>query len=320
MKNIKKVLVLGGAGCIGYQVCKILERKKIKVVLFDLPEKIEKLDLKETKFLKFFKGSIIDEVSLNEAIKNCNAVIHLAAYLGVERTEKNKSRCIEINIDGTKKVINAVNKSKSVKKIIFASSSEVYGEPIKNPVSENDITQGKTVYAVTKLAGEEIIKANYQLNKTKYVILRYFNTFGPYQVSQFVVPRFINLIKNGKRPVINGNGKQTRSFIFSKDTAIATVKCLLSKKADNKTLNIGNNKTKINIKKLSILIAKLMNKKILPIVNSSFKKGDRNKEREIHHRICDTKLAKKIINFKPKYSLVDSIKETIETDKNFHNW
>ena len=55
MKNIKKVLVLGGAGCIGYQVCKILERKKIKVVLFDLPEKIEKLDLKETKFLKFFK-------------------------------------------------------------------------------------------------------------------------------------------------------------------------------------------------------------------------------------------------------------------------
>ena len=318
--KIKKVLVLGGCGCIGYQVCKILERKKIKVTLFDLPGKIEKLEINKSKYLKLYKGSIMDKTSLGEAMKNCDAVIHLAAYLGVQRTEKNKSRCIEINIEGTQNVVDTLNKTNTVKKIIFASSSEVYGEPISNPVSENDITQGKTVYAVTKLAGEEIVKANYELKKTKYVILRYFNTFGPYQVAQFVIPNFINLIRNNKRPIINGNGKQTRSFIYSKDTADATVKCLFSSKANNKVINIGNSSSRISILNLSKLIAKIMNKKIKPIINLGFNNGDRNKSREIHNRICNTNLAKKIINFKPKYSLKKAIEETIKENKNFQNW
>jgi len=318
--KIKKVLILGGAGCIGYQVCKILKEKKIKATLFDLPEKIQKIGINKSKYLNLFNGSIMDKISLAEAMKNCDAVVHLAAYLGVERTEKNKSKCIEINIEGTKNVIDVINKTKSVKKTIFASSSEVYGEPISNPVSEKAITQGKTVYAVTKLAGEEMIKANYELKKTNYVILRYFNTFGPYQVSQFVIPKFINLIKNNKRPVINGDGKQTRSFIYSKDTAIATVKCLISKKANNKVINIGNSDSKISILNLSKLISRLMNKKIQPKINLSFSNGDRKQNREIYNRICDIKLAKKVINFKPKYSLEKAIKETIEVNKNYENW
>ena len=270
--KIKRVLVTGGAGCIGYQVCKLLEKKKVKVVLFDVPEKIQKIGINQSKYLSFFNGSIMDKVSLEEAIKNCDAVVHLAAYLGVQRTEQNKSRCIEINISGTKNVIDVLNKNKNVKKIIFASSSEVYGEPKSNPVSEKDITQGKTVYAITKLAGEEIIKANYELNKVKYVILRYFNTFGPYQVAQFVIPKFISLIRKNKSPIINGNGKQTRSFTYSKDSALATVNCLFSEKVNNKTINIGNNKSKISIINLSKLISKLMNKNIKPKINSNFKK------------------------------------------------
>lgn len=318
--KIKKVLVTGGAGCIGYQVCKLLEEKKIKVILFDVPEKIQKIGINQSKYLSFFNGSIMDKVSLDEAIKNCDGVIHLAAYLGVHRTEQNKSRCIEINIEGTKNVIDAINNNTKVKKIVFASSSEVYGEPISNPVSEKDITQGKTVYAITKLAGEEIVKANYELKKIKYVIIRYFNTFGPYQVAQFVIPKFISLIRKNKRPIINGNGKQTRSFTYSKDSAMATVNCLFSQKVNNKTINIGNNKSKISIMNLGKMISKLMNKNIQPKVNLNFKKGDRKKSREIYNRICDVKLAKKLINFKPKYSMEESILETIKENKNFENW
>ena len=318
--KIKKLLVTGGAGCIGYQVCKLLEEKKIKVVLFDVPEKIQKIGIKQSKYMRFFNGSIMDKVSLEEATRDCDAVIHLAAYLGVQRTEQNKSKCIEINIGGTKNVIDVINKSKKVKKIIFASSSEVYGEPISNPVSERDITQGKTVYAITKLAGEEIIKANYELKKVKYVILRYFNTFGPYQVTQFVIPKFISLIRKNKSPVINGNGKQTRSFTYSKDSALATVDCLFSEKVNNKTINIGNNKSKISIMNLSKMISKLMNKNIKPKINLNFKKGDRKKNREIYNRICDVSLAKKLLNFKPRYSMKESILETIKENKNFENW
>ena len=318
--KIKKVLVTGGEGCIGYKVCKLLEEKKIKVVLFDVPEKIQKIGIKQSKYMRFFNGSIMDKVSLEEATRDCDAVIHLAAYLGVQRTEQNKSKCIEINIGGTKNVIDVINKSKKVKKIIFASSSEVYGEPISNPVSERDITQGKTVYAITKLAGEEIIKANYELKKVKYVILRYFNTFGPYQVTQFVIPKFISLIRKNKSPVINGNGKQTRSFTYSKDSALATVDCLFSEKVNNKTINIGNNKSKISIMNLSKMISKLMNKNIKPKINLNFKKGDRKKNREIYNRICDVSLAKKLLNFKPRYSMKESILETIKENKNFENW
>ncbi len=318
--KIKKVLVTGGAGCIGYQVCKFLEEKKVKVVLFDVPEKIQKIGIKQSKYMKFFNGSIMDKVSLEEAITGCDAVVHLAAYLGVQRTEQNKSRCIEININGTKNVIDVINKNNKVKKIIFASSSEVYGEPISNPVSEKHITQGKTVYAITKLAGEEIVKANYELKKVKFVILRYFNTFGPYQVAQFVIPKFISLIRKNKSPVINGNGKQTRSFTYSKDSALATVNCLFSEKVNNKTINIGNNKSKISVINLSKLISKLMNKNIKPKINSNFKKGDRKKSREIYNRICDVSLAKKLLNFKPRYSMKDSILETIKENKNFENW
>ena len=318
--KIQRVLVTGGAGCIGYQVCKLLEKKKVKVVLFDVPEKIQKIGINQSKYLSFFNGSIMDKVSLEEALKNCDAVVHLAAYLGVQRTEQNKSRCIEINISGTKNVIDVLNKNKNVKKIIFASSSEVYGEPKSNPVSEKDITQGKTVYAITKLAGEEIIKANYELNKVKYVILRYFNTFGPYQVTQFVIPKFISLIRKNKSPIINGNGKQTRSFTYSKDSARATVDCLFSNKVNNKTINIGNNKSKISIMNLCKMISKLMNKDIKPKVNLNFKKSDRKKSREIYNRICDVSLAKKLLNFKPKYSMKEAILETIKENKNFENW
>ena len=262
----------------------------------------------------------MDRLSLEEAIKDCNVVVHLAAYLGVHRTEKNKSRCIEINIGGTKNVIDVVNKSSDVKKIIFASSSEVYGEPISNPVNEKDMTQGKTVYAVTKLAGEEMVKANFELKKINYVILRYFNTFGPYQVSQFVIPKFISLIRKNKRPVINGDGKQTRSFTYSKDSAIATVKCIFSNKTNNKVINIGNDNSKISIINLCKMISKLMKKNIEPKINLNFKKGDRNKNREIYNRICDIKLAKKLIKFRPRYSLRDSIVETIKENKNFETW
>ena len=318
--KIQRVLVTGGAGCIGYQVCKLLEKKKVKVVLFDVPERIQKIGINQSKYLSFFNGSIMDKVSLEEALKNCDAVVHLAAYLGVQRTEQNKSRCIEINISGTKNVIDVLNKNKNVKKIIFASSSEVYGEPKSNPVSEKDITQGKTVYAITKLAGEEIIKANYELNKVKYVILRYFNTFGPYQVTQFVIPKFISLIRKNKSPIINGNGKQTRSFTYSKDSARATVDCLFSNKVNNKTINIGNNKSKISIMNLCKMISKLMNKDIKPKVNLNFKKSDRKKSREIYNRICDVGLAKKLLNFKPKYSMKEAILETIKENKNFENW
>ena len=128
--NFNKVLVTGGAGCIGMQVCNDLLSRGINVVLFDLFEQINVSKERINNNIELYYGSILDESSLREAIRGCDAVIHLAAYLGVRRTEVNSLRCLDININGTKKVLESCVQS-GVKKIVFASSSEVYGEPKK---------------------------------------------------------------------------------------------------------------------------------------------------------------------------------------------
>ena len=161
--EFKRILVTGGAGCIGMPVCRELLKRGVQVVLYDLYEQINTIKHMIDDEIEIYYGSILDESSLREAIRGCDGIIHLAAYLGVRRTEVNSMRCLEININGTKNVLDAAIQS-NIKKITFASSSEVYGEPLKNPITEDDITQGKTVYAVTKLAGEEIVKANSKHN------------------------------------------------------------------------------------------------------------------------------------------------------------
>ena len=312
--NFKKVLVTGGAGCIGIEVCKELKKRNIEPVLFDLYEQTNTINKNLLKKFNIYYGSILDSSSIRDAINGCDSIIHLAAYLGVRRTELNKLRCLEINIEGTKKVLEAASMY-NIKKIVFASSSEVYGEPLTNPISEDHMTQGKTIYAISKLAGEELVKVyNNEFKNLQYSILRYFNTYGPNQIAQFVITKFIRNVMNDKQPLINGDGKQIRSYNFSEDTARATVDALLSKKTNNKIMNIGNSKDKINLMQLAQLIIKLCGKenKIKFKLNTGYKKADRKKVREIYERYCSTELAKELINYEPKISLEQGIKKVIK--------
>ncbi|MBC8551684.1 MAG: SDR family NAD(P)-dependent oxidoreductase [Candidatus Brocadiales bacterium] len=313
--DFKKVLVTGGAGCIGMAVCDELFKRGVKVVLFDLYEQIATVKSYIRDGIDIFYGSILDETSIREAIRGCDGIVHLAAYLGVRRTELNSLRCLDININGTKKVLDAAVNA-NVKKIIFSSSSEVYGEPINNPITEDEITQGKTVYAVSKLASEELIKAyNAEHEKLEYTILRYFNTYGPYQIAQFVVPKFIRNVINGKPPVIYGSGKQERSYNYSDDTARATVDTLLSNSTNGEIMNIGNSDSLISLVDLGNLIIDICGKRgtLKVKVKNSFEGTDRSEKREIYQRYCSTEKAKRLINYEPKVSIIDGIKKVIET-------
>lgn len=321
-KIFKKVLVTGGSGCIGIPLLHELRKQNIHVVLFDLNEQINRVRNYLPKDIDLFSGSILDTAALRDAMNDCDGVIHLAAHLGVYRTENNKLRCLEINIDGTKKVLNACAQSKSVKKIIFASSSEVYGEPQTNPISESHPTQGKTVYGVSKLAGEELVKAYCEeFSEMSYTILRFFNTYGPFQVNQFVITKFINSILNGKPPKIFGDGSQLRSYNFSSDSAIGIVNSLLSTNTNNVVMNIGNSNEPITLIDLAKLIMELTGNDDLKLdVKNSFKSTDREKEREIFYRYCSTDLAKSLINYSPKTNLRDGIKKIIETNFFSDSW
>ena len=320
--NFKRVLVTGGAGCIGMPVCNELLKRGIKVVLFDLYEQISAVKDEIDDNVEIYYGSILDQSSLREAIRGCDAIIHLAAYLGVRRTEVNSMRCLDININGTKNVLDAAVQS-GIKKITFASSSEVYGEPLKNPITENDITQGKTVYAISKLCGEELVKAYHsEFKNFNYSILRYFNTYGPYQIAQFVVPKFIRNVLHGKSPVIYGDGTQERSYSFSEDTARGTVDALFSVKADNMTMNIGNSTALISLKDLGELVIDICGKKgeVDICIKNTFDNTDRVESREIYQRYCSTERAKKIIDYEPIISLDEGIKRIIEVGVSRPKW
>ena len=241
--------------------------------------------------------------------------------LGVKRTEVNKLRCLEINIEGTKNVIDCCIQHR-VKKIVFASSSEVYGEPFENPVNEKTPTQGKTVYAVSKLAAEELCKGYAQRYPLDYTILRYFNTYGQYQTAQFVLPKFILNALNGRPPIIYGDGDQLRSFCYASDTADGTVRALLSDKASGEVFNIGNSQQKMSLKELANLVLEVTHKdkRITPVFKKGFIGADRVATREINIRYCNISKAKEILGYEPKVDLVTGIKKLSEPGVIFEKW
>lgn len=306
---------------IGFEVSRQFNNLGYEVHLFDLGEQIMRMKQFIPAGIKVFYGSILDSASLRAAMAGCEIVIHLGALLGVKRSESEKLRCLEVNIEGTKKVLECAVQE-MVKKIVFASSSEVYGEPLKNPISEIDITQGKTVYAVSKLAGEELCKGYNQKYPLDFTILRYFNCYGPFQTAQFVLAKFIVNVMKGERPVVFGGGRQIRSYTYVSDTAKATILAALNDKSNSEIINIGNSREPISIFNLAKLIIKVGNKENIlePKVIPDFINSDRSKEREIVNRWCNADKAFQILGWKSEVSLEEGIKKVFENGRLFDRW
>ena len=322
MKNFKSVLVTGGAGCIGLEVCNQLSQRGVEVRLFDLPEQIIRVKDVIASEVQVHFGSILDSSSVRDAMRGTDAVIHLAAMLGVRRTELNRLRCLEINVEGTKRVLEC-SIAGDIGKLVFASSSEVYGEPMYNPVDEQTPVFAKTVYAVSKLMGEELCSAYAQhYPKFAYTVLRFFNTYGPNQTAQFVVPKFISDVLNDRSPVIYGEGNQKRSYCYVSDVARATVASLFSEEADGQTLNVGNGSDPITLRELADLVIKVGGKTgvITPIHQPNFELTDRTAEREISQRFCNASRAQSTLGWSPQVSLEQGLKQVMDSRAIFERW
>ena len=318
---MKKILVTGGAGMIGLEVSTQLKQLGYEVHLFDLGEQIKRANSYIDPKVRTYYGSILDLSSLRSAMKNCDVVFHLGAMLGVKRTEQDKLRCIEINIEGTKNVLECAVQQR-VRKIVFASSSEVYGEPLNNPITERFITQGKTVYAITKLAGEELCKAFSEQYPIDVTILRYFNCYGPFQTAQFVISNFIFKVQRNLPPIINGDGNQIRSYTYVSDTARATILSAFNERANGQILNIGYGGSPISLKDLADLVIDISGKKeiIKPEYRKEFQNTDRMYNREIFERFCNSEKAQKLLDWKPKIKIELGIKKIIEKGIIFERW
>ena len=307
-----EILVTGGAGTIGVELVRILSKNKFKVSILDLPEQIKESKKYLPKNIKIFEGSILDKSTLIRAIDKKKIVVHLAASLGVKNTEENSYRCYQINVRGTENILD-VCLQKKVKKFIFASSSEVYGEPLKNPIDENFPTQGKSNYAITKLMGETLVKSYNDLDKSmKFIIFRFFNTYGFNQVAQFVLPRFIHAAQNNKNLIVNGDGEQIRSYCSAVDIATGITSSIVGVKANNQIINLGNSVDSITINDLAKLVLLKTKSKSKIIYDRNFKKTDRKKSREVYKRFGSFDKAKKLLNFKAKVRLNKGLDDLIK--------
>lgn len=311
----KSIFVTGGAGFIGRELVKKLLARGLKVACYDVGEQLLRHtgffeNLKHRDALTIVPGTILDRIKLQTNMIGVDAVVHLAAMLGVQRTEENRLRCLETNVTGTDTVLNACVFA-GVGHVVFASSSEVYGEPGQNPVRETHPTQGKTVYAVSKLAGEELTKGYHQLfPKMNYTIVRFFNTYGEGQVAQFVLAKFVKAVLEGKSPQVFGDGTQERSYGHVDDATDGIMAIVGNPAAYGKVYNLGNSSQLYSLRELAEKVIEILapNSGLKVEVLGNFTGADRNHQREVFSRYCDATLARTELGFDPKITVEEGIR------------
>jgi UDP-glucose 4-epimerase len=301
-----RILVTGGIGLIGEEVVK---------QLLALGHQVNILDMWDVSIegANNFKGSVLDKFAILKAMDECDYVIHLAAVLGVENSTKRPLECLDVNIKGTRNVLECCV-MKNIKKILFSSSSEVYGEPNKVPIEESGTLQPKSEYGVSKVVGEEYVKAFSKEFGLNYGIVRFFNIYGPKQTDKFVMPLFIRNVVLGNPLRVYGEGNQVRSFCYVEDAGRGVLEVLFNQKADKDVFNIGNNKTEISMLELARLVIEIAGKSEEPEM-VPLEQSDRTKKREIYRRTPDTSKAKERLDFEANIDLRTGIKKVLDYKK-----
>jgi UDP-glucose 4-epimerase len=304
----KRILVTGGAGFIGSNLVRYISNSQNHVVVLDdlstgRKENID--DLITDGKIEFVKGSITDLDLLQDIFQNIEYVFHEAALPSVPRSVKDPLTSNDVNINGTLNVLIAAKDAK-VKKVIYASSSSVYGDTPTLPKLESMIPNPLSPYAVTKLTGEYYCQVFSDVFHLPTVALRYFNVYGPRQdpASEYaaVIPKFITSVINGQPPIVYGDGEQTRDFTYIDDVIQANILA-----AESKTTGVFNaaGGRRITINELADTVMKICGTK-LNITYKESRPGD------IKHSLADSSKAHKAFGFTLKYDMEEGLKETIK--------
>ena len=298
-----KIVITGGAGFIGSNLAEELAKKHEVVIIDDLStgrvENVEALDL------ELVRGSITDPDLLRENFRGVDYVFHQAALPSVQRSIEDPVLANEVNICGTLNVLVAARDA-DVKKVIYASSSSVYGDTPELPKREDMKPDPKSPYAVAKLAGEYYCKVFNEIYGLKTVALRYFNVYGPRQdpSSDYaaVIPKFANLILAGKEPIIYGDGEQTRDFTFVRDVVQANVLAMESDATG--VFNVATG-TRISINDLAGMVMGIIGNR-MDCVHEEPRGGD------VRDSLGDISRAYAGFGYVPRYGMEEGLKETIE--------
>jgi len=300
-----KILVTGGAGFIGrWVVKKLLDEKHNVWVVDDLSNGREE-NIREFEdnpnFKKFVKGDIRDKELISDIFKNkFDICIHAAAQINVQESLDNPWKYFEVNIIGTYNILNEALKYKT--KVVLLGTCMVYDLSRGSAITEEHKIKPASPYAGSKVAAEALAESYYHGLKLPVVIVRPFNTYGPFQKANMeggVVSIFVKRNLQGETLNIFGDGTQTRDLLYVEDCADFIVKAAFSEKAVGEVINAGYGKD-ISINDLAMLIAKDKNK-----INHV---PHPHPQSEIPKLLCDYSKAKKLLGWEPKVSLEEGIK------------
>ncbi len=304
---MKKVIVTGGAGFIGSHLVEELVNKGYAVTVIDNLFTGKKEHLKNVgEKIEFIEGDIRDIDLLKKHFVGVDTVFHQAALRSVPASVKEPVPYYDVNIIGTHNVLEAARVC-GVRRIVFASSSSVYGDLIELPQKEDKTGNRLSPYAISKKTGEDLCIYFYKTYGLETVSLRYFNVFGPKQDphSQYsaVIPLFITSLINNQQPTIFGDGEQTRDFTHVNNVVQANILAMNAEKAVGQAINVANGE-RISVNKLFNSIKKILNKTIEPIYTAE-RQGD------VKHTLADNKLAQELLKYRNFVSFEEGMKETI---------
>lgn len=310
--STKKVLVTGAAGFIGSHICEYLLKHGAKVVAFDnlktgLQSNIDLFIGHEN--YNFIKGDLTDLAACIEATKGVDVITHQAALGSVPRSVKLPLATHEANATGFLNVLEAA-KSNGIKRVVYASSSSVYGDSVTLPKVENEIGSPLSPYAVSKLSNELYAKVYADSYGLELIGFRYFNIFGPRQDPKgeyaAVIPLFLKAMLTETSPVLNGDGEQTRDFTFVENAVQANIKGLFTDNpsATNQVYNIACGE-RVSLKKLVDVLKALTGS----TVSSAFRAP---RQGDIQDSLANIDKAKRLLDYQPQFNMTDGLKITKE--------
>ncbi|MCW4005711.1 MAG: SDR family NAD(P)-dependent oxidoreductase [Candidatus Bathyarchaeota archaeon] len=304
-----KVLVTGGAGFIGSNLVKRLLNSGYFVTVFDnlSSGKLENLNYaQDSPLFSFIQGDICDKKALHTALCEVNAIMHLAALIDVKTSVVDPTSNHDVNVTGTFNVLHEAVQSK-VKKVVFASSTAVYGDVKSLPVTEDTALKPLSPYAASKAAGEAYCSAFSNCYDLKTVALRFFNVYGPKNENSpysGVITKFLNRALKGENLTVEGDGEQTRDFIHVDDIVSALVLALENTQVKTDVFNVcTGTPTSVNALAANILSVTKSKSKI---TYSPARVGD------IKHSYGDKTKTLKELGFSANVSLTDGLKTLIE--------
>jgi len=300
-----KILVTGGAGFIGSHIAEYLVQRGDDVTVLDnlitgSKENLTKISDK----INFVNGDIRDHKLLEKLVSDTTGVFHEAALASVQQSFSMKGEYIDVNVAGTENIFKLAKEYGF--KIVYASSSSVYGNPKKIPVKEDDERKPINPYAKTKLDGEDLAKKYSEIG-VKVIGLRYFNVFGKRQSKEYagVIKLFLQRIQQKKSPKINGDGLQTRDFVHIDDVVKANVLAMDSD-INHRFLNVGSG-LPTSVLDLANLIIEISGLSLEPIHGPELS-GD------VKATQSDIKLIRKLLNWEPKMKLDDWLTKIISNN------